>query len=103
MISRERVRRALNHEVPDRVPLDLDSSVVTGISASAYGRLRLALGFEPKPVKVWEPLQMLGEVDLEIKEALGVDVVGLDRPSTPFGFPNVNWRPWRPFPGAAGL
>jgi hypothetical protein len=103
MTPRERVRRALNHEVPDRVPLDLDSSVVTGISASAYGRLRLALGFEPKPVKVWEPLQMLGEVDLEIKEALGVDVAGLDRLWTSFGFPNVNWRPWRPFHGTEVL
>jgi hypothetical protein len=103
MTSRERVRKALNHEVPDRVPLDLDSSVVTGISASAYGRLRPALGFEPKPVKVWEPVQMLGEVDLEVKEALGVDVVGLDRLSTSFGFPNENWKPWHPLHGTEVL
>ena len=103
MNSRERVRTALNHEAPDRVPVDLDSSVVTGISASAYGQLRLALGFEPKPVKVWEPLQMLGEVDPEVKDALGVDVVGLEGLSTAFGFPNVNWRPWRPFHGTEVL
>jgi hypothetical protein len=101
--SRERVRTALNHKAPDRVPVDLDSSVVTGISASAYGKLRLALGFEPKPVKVWEPFQMLGEVDTEVKEALGVDVVGLEGPTTAFRFPNVNWRPWRPFHGTEVL
>lgn len=103
MTSRERVRKALNHQVPDKVPLDLDSSVVTGISASAYGGLRRALGLEPKPVKVWEPFQMLGEVDLEAKEALGVDVVGLGTPLTIFGFPNVNWKPWQPFHGTEVL
>jgi hypothetical protein len=31
MTPRERVRRAINHESPDRVPLDLGSTSVTGI------------------------------------------------------------------------
>ncbi len=31
MTSRERVKKAINHEVPDRVPLDLGSISVTGI------------------------------------------------------------------------
>ena len=99
MNSRERVRKTLNHEVPDRIPLDLDATAVTGISASTYGHLRRTLGLEPKPVKVWEPFQMLGEVELDVKEALGVDVVGTDRLLTAFGFANVNWKPWRPFHG----
>jgi len=99
MNSRERVRKTLNHEVPDRIPLDLDATAVTGISASTYGHLRRALGLESKPVKVWEPFQMLGEVELDVKEALGVDVVGTDRLLTAFGFANVNWKPWRPFHG----
>jgi hypothetical protein len=95
--SRERVRAALNHQVPDKVPLDLDGTAVTGISAAAYADLRRVLGLEPQPVKVWEPFQMLADVDLDVKEALGVDVVGLERLMTPFGFPNVNWKPWRQF------
>ena len=97
MNSRERVRVAISHQVPDRIPLDLDGTAVTGISAAAYGDLRRVLGLEPKPVRVWEPFQMLGDVDLDVKEALGVDVVGLERLMTPFGFPNLNWKPWRQF------
>ena len=31
MTSRERVLRTLNHEEPDRVPVDMGSSVVSGI------------------------------------------------------------------------
>ena len=40
MTSRERVRTALRHEQPDRVPLDLGSTLVTGIQAGAYARLK---------------------------------------------------------------
>ena len=32
MTPRERVARALNHKEPDRVPIDLGASRVTGIS-----------------------------------------------------------------------
>ena len=31
MISRERVRLAINHEEVDRIPLDLGSTLLTGI------------------------------------------------------------------------
>ena len=34
MTSRERVRAALNHEQPDRVPVDFGSTMVSGISVS---------------------------------------------------------------------
>jgi len=97
LTSRERVRTAIDRQVPDRVPLDLDSCEVTGISASAYAKLRHALGLEPRPVKVWDPFQMLGEVDPDVREALGVDVIGLRRTTTAFGFKNENWKPWRLF------
>ena len=44
MTSRQRVLAALNHEEPDRVPLDLGSTRNTGILASAYEALEQALG-----------------------------------------------------------
>ena len=85
--SRERVIKALNHEEPDRVPLDLGATSVTGISASALVKLRDGLGLDGGPVKVHEPFQMLGMITDDVREALGVDVVGLEGDGTFFGFP----------------
>lgn len=81
------------------MPLDLGSTPVTGIAASAYARLRRALGFPPAPVKVSEPFQVLGEVEVEVMKRLGVDTVGLCSPVTMFGYRNENWKPWKLFDG----
>ena len=40
MNSRERVSLALNHGEPDRVPVDMGGSSVTGMHASTVYRLR---------------------------------------------------------------
>jgi len=94
MTSRERVMRALAHQHPDRVPLDLGATNVTGIAASSLYRLRSALGLETRPVRVHEPYQMLGYVDDDVLDALGVDIVGLSGESTFFGFPARDWKPY---------
>ena len=47
MNSRERIMKALNHEEPDRVPFDLGSTVVTGISHITYRKLLPMLGLDP--------------------------------------------------------
>ncbi len=94
MTSRERVMRALAHQQPDRVPLDLGATNVTGIAASSLYRLRSALGLETRPVRVHEPYQMLGYVDDDVLDALGVDIVGLSGESTFFGFPARDWKPY---------
>ena len=96
MNSRQRVQMALNHQQPDRVPLDLGGSAVTGMHVSSVYLLRQALQLDPPgtPVKVVEPYQMLGEIAPDLLDALGVDVVGLGSPRTLFGFPNENWREW---------
>jgi uroporphyrinogen-III decarboxylase len=94
MTSRERVLAALNHRQPDRVPVDFGATGQTGISASTLYRLRAALGFAQRPVRVIEPFQILGEVDAETRSALGSDVVGLWNRNTMFGVPNDGWKPW---------
>ena len=101
MNSRERVSAALNHQEPDWVPLDLGASPVTGIHVSSVYQLRLALGLDEPgtPVKVIEPYQMLGQVDADLLDALGVDVVGLGGTKTMFGFENKDWKPWTLFDG----
>ena len=97
MTSRERVLASLAHHEPDRVPLDLGSSTVTGMHVSSVYLLRQALRLDPPgtPVKVIEPYQMLGEVGTDLVDALGIDVVGMPAYRTFFGFRNENWKEWR--------
>jgi len=105
MNSRERVETVLNHQQPDRVPLDLGASATTGMHASSVYLLRQALKLDPPgtPVKVIEPYQMLGEIQMDLIEALGVDVLGLLSPRNLFGFGNENWKAWTLFDGTPVL
>jgi hypothetical protein len=105
MNSRERIQCTLNHQEPDRVPLDLGASPVTGMHVSSVYKLRQALALDPPgtPVKVAEPYQMLGEIQPDLMDALGVDVIGLGSRSTMFGFPLDNWKPWTFFDGTPVL
>lgn len=92
--SRERVRRALRHETPDQVPIDFGGTAVTGIHVSVVAALREHYGLERRLVKVHEPYQMLGTIDDDLKQAMGVDVEGVMGRETMFGFRNRDWRPW---------
>ncbi len=105
MNSRERVNASLHHRQPDRAPLDLGSSAVTGMHASSVYLIRQALRLDPPgaPVKVIEPYQVLGEIQPDLIDALGVDVVGLPSPKTLFGFKNEGWKPWTLFDGTPVL
>ena len=105
MNSRERVNLALNHEEPDRIPLDLGASVVTGMHVHAVYQLRQVLGLDSRgtPVKVLEPYQMLGEIEPDLIEALGIDIVSLAGTATLFGFKSEGWKPWTTFDGTPVL
>lgn len=105
MTSRERVETALDHREPDLVPLDLGGSTVTGMHVSSVYRLRQALGLDAPgtPVKVIEPVQMLGEIGPDLRQALGVDVVRLAGTGTAFGFRNVDWKEWQLWDGTPVL
>jgi hypothetical protein len=97
MSSRERVQAALEHRQPDRVPLDLGGSVLTGMHVSSVYNLRQALRLDPlqTPVKVVDPYQMLGEIQLDLVEAVGADVLPIPTPTTLFGYRQEAWKPWR--------
>jgi uroporphyrinogen-III decarboxylase len=95
MTSKERVLAALAHREPDRVPVDFGASSVTGIHVKIVGALREHYGLAPGPVKVHEPYQMLGLVEEDLKQALGLDVDGVFGPETMFGYRNEDWTPWR--------
>jgi uroporphyrinogen decarboxylase len=49
MLPRERVLAALNHQEPDRVPIDFAGTGVTTICYQAYDDLRVYLGLDPRP------------------------------------------------------
>jgi uroporphyrinogen decarboxylase len=75
MNSRERVRTALGHQEPDRVPIDLGGTVVSSIAISTYAALRDHLGLPGRPVRTMETVQQIAFVDEDVMEILGADVV----------------------------
>lgn len=93
MTGKDKVLRALHHQ-SGKVPVDFGSNAVTGMHVSIVGAIREHYGLERKPVKVIEPYQMLGEVDDELKEIIGIDVEGLLAPLTNWGFPLADWKEW---------
>jgi hypothetical protein len=76
MNSRELLQKTLNHQEPERIVFDMGSSAVTGIHVKALENLREHYGLEKRPVRVIEPYQMLGLVEEDLMEAIGIDVVG---------------------------
>jgi hypothetical protein len=91
---RDRLRAALEH-ADGPVPVDFGSTAVTGIHVSIVAALREHYRLERRPVKASEPYQMLGAVEEDLADALGVDTVGIEPPNTLFGFPNERWKEWR--------
>ncbi|NJN24954.1 MAG: methyltransferase [Cyclobacteriaceae bacterium] len=88
MTPKERVLATLNHQQPDRIAVDFGATPVTGIHVLAIENLRRHYGLEQKPVRVIEPYQMLGEIDTDLMEILGVDVIGLSPGDNMFGIFN---------------
>jgi uroporphyrinogen decarboxylase len=81
MNSRERILSAINHIQPDKVPIDLGSSTVTGMSAIAYNNLKRHLKIESK-TRVFDVVQQLANVDMEVLNLFGVDALDINRVST---------------------
>ncbi len=77
MNSRERVLAALEHEEPDRIPLDLGSCFVSGIAKNAYLNLMNHLGKQVGKVEFYDTVQQVVTVDEELLRELNVDVRGL--------------------------
>jgi uroporphyrinogen decarboxylase len=91
MTSRERVLAALNHQEPDRIPIDLSGHRSSGIAAMAYARLREFLGFPKRPIRVYDPVQQLAIVDEDVLQRFRVDTVELGRG---FALEDKYWAEW---------
>ena len=91
MTSRERVLAALNHQEPDRVPIDLSGHRSSGIAGMAYARLRDHLGLPKKPIRVYDPVQQLAIVDEDVLQRFQVDTIELGRA---FAHEDKYWTEW---------
>ena len=87
MTSRERVLAAINHQQPDRIPIDFGATGQTGISVCALKRLRDYLGLPQKDLDVFEIVQMLGVVDEDLRQVMKSDVIGMNHPEDSLGVP----------------
>lgn len=95
MTSRERVVAALNHEEPDRVPIDFGATYNTSVNAIAYNRLKKHLGIE-SPTYSRYIASFLAAIDLDeglaALERMGGDVL----PVSNFR-PCVSATSWKPY------
>ena len=91
MNASERVLTTLNHQEPDRIPIDLSGHRSSGISALAYPKLRGFLGLPPKPIRVYDMVQQLAIVDEDVLDHFGIDTIEMGRG---FCLEEKDWTPW---------
>ena len=91
---RERLVATLNHKQPDAIPVDFGGTNVTGVHVSCVAALRDYYGLEKHPVRVLETAQMLGQIDEDLLDAMGIDVIGVFRRTTKWGVPAECWKSW---------
>jgi len=77
MNHRERVLAALRHKEPDRVPIDLGATAVTGVMALTYKKLRRRLGLEPRMLYMADTYQQIPLMEEDVRNALGIDTCGV--------------------------
>jgi len=77
--SRERILAAINHQEPDRVPIDMSATPSSGISAIAYGNLVKYIGRPDLQVQIYDVVQQLAQPDMSVLDQFGVDVLDIGR------------------------
>ena len=100
LTSRERVLSAIAHIEPDRVPIDLSGHRSSGISAIAYAKLRKHLGLDPRPPRIYDPVQQIAVVDEDVLDMFSVDTIELGRA---FALEDKYWQEWVLPDGTPGL
>jgi uroporphyrinogen decarboxylase len=73
MKSRERVIMALNHQEPDRIPIDLGGSIVTSVTKSAYIDLKRFLGLPQEEIAMLDYVQQLPYLTEDLLQRFQVD------------------------------
>ena len=82
MTPRERVLAALNHQEPDRVPVDLGQAAGDGITTLAYQNLLRHLGLGERPSRIFNMEVQIVDVDEDVLRRFGIDFRAV-RPGAP--------------------
>ncbi len=91
MTPRQRVLAALNHQQPDRAPIDFGGHRSSGIAAIAYRKLRQALGLPERTIRVYDPVQQLAIIDEDVLDRFHVDAIEMGRG---FALEDKDWADW---------
>jgi len=94
MTSRERMLAAINHKQPDRIPIDVGGTGLTGINLMAYGRLKEYLGINEGMARVFHSWIQVPELEKAIADRLHSDTVTLPRHRMCLGIPNETFKVW---------
>ncbi len=73
MNHRERVRLALEHKEPDRIPIDLGGTIITSITIKAYRDLKCYLGMPLEEIRMLDYVQQLPYVDEALLQRFDID------------------------------
>jgi uroporphyrinogen decarboxylase len=73
MNHRERVRLALNHQEPDRIPIDLGATIVSSIVKKTYVELKQHLAMPLEDITMLDYVQQLPYVDEALLHHFDVD------------------------------
>lgn len=73
MTSEERLKKALNHKEPDRVPFDISGTETSAISTVTLERWLNYKGIPYKPIEYFSLENQMGKVEEKVLEDLGVD------------------------------
>jgi len=73
MNHRERVQLALNHQEPDRIPIDLGATIVSSIVKKTYVELKQHLGLPLEDITMLDYVQQLPYVDEALLQRFDVD------------------------------
>ncbi len=79
MNSRERILAAINHEQPDRIPIDLGATPSSGLSVVAHNNLINHLGLTHLKNHVYDVVQEVTQPEMELLDRFNVDVIDIGR------------------------
>ncbi len=103
MNSLEKFGKAMSFE-EGPLPVDFGANPVTGIHCSVVEGLRDYYGLEKHPVKIACPYQMLGIIEPDLKDAMGIDTESLWGPKNMFGTrQDDHWKEWKTWWGQTVL
>jgi uroporphyrinogen decarboxylase len=91
MLSRERLKLAINHKEPDRIPIDLGGFRDSSIATIAYNKLRKKLGISSGFARMYDFIMQLAYPEKEIRDIFHIDTIDA---AQAFLKNDDDWREW---------